>query len=53
LRNYKNINEHYARFNSGPEGGFHFNEDYYNRLLKEKTGMTYSEYVTEYQTGAF
>jgi AraC-like DNA-binding protein len=24
---------------------FHFNEDYYNRLLKEKTGMTYSEYV--------
>ncbi|HHV11246.1 MAG TPA: AraC family transcriptional regulator [Clostridiales bacterium] len=24
---------------------FHFNEDYYNRLLKEKAGMTYSEYV--------
>jgi AraC-like DNA-binding protein/mannose-6-phosphate isomerase-like protein (cupin superfamily) len=24
---------------------FHFNEDYYNRLLKDKTGMTYSEYV--------
>jgi AraC-like DNA-binding protein len=24
---------------------FHFNEDYYNRLLKEKSGMTYSEYV--------
>jgi len=24
---------------------FHFNEDYYNRLLKEKTGLTYSEYV--------
>lgn len=24
---------------------FHFNEDYYNRILKEKTGMTYSEYV--------
>lgn len=26
---------------------FHFNEDYYNRLLKEKTGMTYSEYVQD------
>lgn len=26
-------------------GRFHFNEDYYNRMLKEKTGMTYSEYV--------
>lgn len=24
---------------------FHFNEDYYNRMLKEKTGMTYLEYV--------
>ena len=24
---------------------FHFNEDYYNRLLKERTGKTYSEYV--------
>lgn len=24
---------------------FHFNEDYYNRLLKDKTGLTYSEYV--------
>lgn len=24
---------------------FHFNEDYFNRLLKEKVGMTYSEYV--------
>jgi len=24
---------------------FHFNEDYFNRLLKKKTGMTYSEYV--------
>lgn len=26
---------------------FHFNEDYYNRLLKEKVGMTYSEYVQD------
>jgi AraC-like DNA-binding protein len=26
---------------------FHFNADYYNRLLKEKTGMTYSEYVQD------
>jgi AraC-like DNA-binding protein/mannose-6-phosphate isomerase-like protein (cupin superfamily) len=24
---------------------FHFNEDYYNRILKEKLGMTYLEYV--------
>lgn len=24
---------------------FHFNEDYYNRLQKEKTGMTYSEFL--------
>ncbi len=24
---------------------FHFNEDYYNRLLKDRAGMTYSEYV--------
>lgn len=26
---------------------FHFNEDYYNRILKEKTGMTYLEYVQD------
>lgn len=26
---------------------FHFNEDYYNRILKEKVGMTYSEYVQD------
>jgi AraC-like DNA-binding protein len=26
---------------------FHFNEDYYNRILKEKAGMTYSEYVQD------
>lgn len=24
---------------------FHFNEDYFNRLIKTKTGMTYTEYV--------
>lgn len=24
---------------------FHFHEDYFNRLIKSKTGMTYSEYV--------
>ncbi len=24
---------------------FHFNEDYFNRLIKSKTGMTYIEYV--------
>lgn len=26
---------------------FHFNEDYYNRLLKDKMGMTYLEYVQD------
>ena len=26
-------------------GKFHFNEDYFNRILKETEGMTYSEYV--------
>ncbi len=26
---------------------FHFNEDYYNRILKDKHGMTYLEYVQE------
>lgn len=26
-------------------GQFHFQEDYYNRLIKKNTGMTYSEYV--------
>jgi AraC-like DNA-binding protein len=24
---------------------FHFHEDYFNRLLKAKTGMTYTEYI--------
>jgi AraC-like DNA-binding protein len=24
---------------------FHFNEDYFNRIIKSKTGMTYTEYV--------
>ena len=24
---------------------FHFQEDYFNRLLRQKTGMTYTEYV--------
>lgn len=26
-------------------GRFHFQEDYFNRLLRQKTGMTYTEYV--------
>ncbi len=26
---------------------FNFNEDYYNRILKDKTGMTYLEYVQD------
>lgn len=42
----KYINEHYAEVTIRDlMERFHFNEDYYNRLLKEKTGMTYSEYV--------
>lgn len=42
----KYINEHYAEVTiKDLMERFHFNEDYYNRLLKEKTGMTYSEYV--------
>lgn len=42
----KYINENYADVTIRDlMQHFHFNEDYYNRLLKEKTGMTYSEYV--------
>lgn len=26
---------------------FHYNKDYFNRLIKENTGKTYSEYVQE------
>ena len=26
-------------------GEFHFQEDYFNRLLKSQTGLTYTEYV--------
>ena len=44
ITNY--INEHYTTITIRElVQRFHFNEDYYNRLLKEKTGMTYSEYV--------
>ena len=28
-------------------GQFHFQEDYFNRLLKQKTGKTYTEYVQD------
>lgn len=28
---------------------FHFQEDYFNRLLKQKTGKTYTEYVQDYR----
>ena len=28
---------------------FHFQEDYFNRLIKSKTGMTYSEYVQSFR----
>jgi AraC-like DNA-binding protein len=44
ITNY--IQEHYADITIKElVKKFHFNEDYYNRLLKDKTGMTYSEYV--------
>ncbi|MDF2512879.1 MAG: hypothetical protein K0S04_2745 [Herbinix sp.] len=44
ITNY--IQEHYADITIKElVQKFHFNEDYYNRLLKEKAGMTYSEYV--------
>jgi len=42
----KYINENYADVTIRDlKDKFHFNEDYFNRLLKKKTGMTYSEYV--------
>ena len=28
---------------------FHFQEDYFNRLIKNKTGMTYSAYVQKFR----
>lgn len=30
---------------------FHFNEDYFNRILKSKTGMTYTEYIQNLRLG--
>ena len=27
------------------EASFHFQKDYFNRLIKKNTGMTYSEYL--------
>lgn len=42
----KFINERYANITiKDLVEKFHFNEDYYNRILKDKTGMTYLEYV--------
>lgn len=42
----KYITEHYNKITiKDLVEKFHFNEDYYNRLLKEKYGMTYSDYV--------
>lgn len=44
----KYIGEHYADITIKElVEKFHFNEDYYNRILKGKTGMTYSEYVQD------
>jgi AraC-like DNA-binding protein/mannose-6-phosphate isomerase-like protein (cupin superfamily) len=46
------IGENYARITVRElVAKFHFNEDYYNRLLKEKTGMTYLEYVQDIRLG--
>ena len=40
------IEENYARITIKElVEKFHFNEDYYNRILKEKLGMTYLKYV--------
>lgn len=40
------IHDHYATVTiSDLEDVFHYNKDYYNRLFKEHTGVTYSEYV--------
>lgn len=40
------IEEHYASITiKDLVTKFHFNEDYYNRLLKEKLGVTYVDYV--------
>ena len=48
----KYINEHYIDITiKDLVDKFHFNEDYYNRILKEKTGMTYSEYVQNIRLG--
>ena len=42
------IKKHYASVTiSDLVEQFHFQEDYYNRLIKSKTGMTYSTYVQE------
>lgn len=42
------IEENYARITiKDLTARFHFNEDYYNRLIKEMTGMTYHKYVQE------
>lgn len=40
------INSHYTDITiSTLMEHFHFQEDYFNRLIKSKTGMTYTEYV--------
>ena len=42
------IREHYRDVSIGQlVEQFHFQEDYFNRLLKAKTGKTYTEYVQE------
>lgn len=42
------IHAHYATVTiRGLSEIFHFQEDYFNRLIKDKTGLTYSEYVQQ------
>lgn len=42
------IKKHYAQVTiQDLADTFHFQEDYFNRLIKNKTGLTYSEYVQQ------
>lgn len=42
------IKQHYAQMSiQDLVERFHFQEDYFNRLIKSKTGLTYSEYIQQ------
>lgn len=46
------IKEHYIDITiQNLVDAFHFQEDYFNRLIKLRTGMTYSEYVQQIRLG--